>query len=209
MPASAVWCCGRRCVSCGRLSRFVLSLASAGNVCWAKPNHGFFGCQQPDAKKFPPRRDDLRGRMRLPRATRRSRRARSAAKEIHASRKTSGKRMFCRCGMRADRAARVTHAMLRRRADASLKRVQRSAAKRRACRALRVAQAGLRENCANFSCASRRSRPARAHSTHAQNGRTRDVAAAGSDASGRIAKGASVVFAFQQFRVVVRAQQFV
>ena len=45
-------CCGRRCVCCGRLSRFVLSLASAGNVCWAKPNHGFFNCQHPVAIIF-------------------------------------------------------------------------------------------------------------------------------------------------------------
>ena len=31
---------------CFRLLRFVCSLASAGNVCLAKPNHAFFNCQQ-------------------------------------------------------------------------------------------------------------------------------------------------------------------
>ena len=37
---------------CFRLSRCAHSLASAGNVCWAKPNHGFFHCQQPVAIFF-------------------------------------------------------------------------------------------------------------------------------------------------------------
>lgn len=34
-------------MSCCRLSRCVCSLSSAGGVCWAKPNHAFFNCQQP------------------------------------------------------------------------------------------------------------------------------------------------------------------
>ena len=40
---------------CCALSRLLISLASAGCVCWAKPNHGFFHCQQPDAIFFPSR----------------------------------------------------------------------------------------------------------------------------------------------------------
>lgn len=32
---------------CCVLSRWVFSLSSAGNVCWAKPNHAFYDCQQP------------------------------------------------------------------------------------------------------------------------------------------------------------------
>lgn len=32
---------------CCALSWLSISLASAGNLCWAKPNHGFFSCQQP------------------------------------------------------------------------------------------------------------------------------------------------------------------
>ena len=49
-------CCWRRCVRRCWLSRRVCSLASAGNVCWAKPNHGFFECQQLRAKFFAARR---------------------------------------------------------------------------------------------------------------------------------------------------------
>ena len=37
---------------CCVLSCCSYSLASAGNVCWAKPNHGFFSCQQPGAIFF-------------------------------------------------------------------------------------------------------------------------------------------------------------
>jgi len=43
---------GRRSVLCCVLSCCSYSLASAGNVCWAKPNHGFFSCQQPGATFF-------------------------------------------------------------------------------------------------------------------------------------------------------------
>ena len=50
--ASTVGCCWRSCAWCCRLSRCACSLASAGNVCWAKPNHGFFHCQQPVAIFF-------------------------------------------------------------------------------------------------------------------------------------------------------------
>jgi len=52
LPASTVRCLGWNCVSCRRLLRSARSLASAGNVCWAKPNHAFFGCQQSFAKFF-------------------------------------------------------------------------------------------------------------------------------------------------------------
>lgn len=38
---------------CCVLSCCSYSLASAGNVCWAKPNHGFFHCQQPRVVFFP------------------------------------------------------------------------------------------------------------------------------------------------------------
>ena len=50
--ASTVGCCWWSCAWCCRLSRCACSLASAGNVCWAKPNHGFFHCQQPVAIFF-------------------------------------------------------------------------------------------------------------------------------------------------------------
>ena len=40
------WSCWWRCLRCWRLSRCVCSLASAGNLCCAKPNHAFFHCQQ-------------------------------------------------------------------------------------------------------------------------------------------------------------------
>ena len=50
--ASTVGCCWRSCAWCCRLSRCACSLASAGNVCWAKPNHGFFNCQHPVAIIF-------------------------------------------------------------------------------------------------------------------------------------------------------------
>ena len=56
--APTVSCCWWSRVSCCRLSRCACSLASAGNVCWAKPNHGFFHCQQPVAIFF---RDCRRG----------------------------------------------------------------------------------------------------------------------------------------------------
>jgi hypothetical protein len=46
--------------ACRSLSRCACSLASAGNVCWAKPNHGFFHCQQPVAIFFRARHRDLR-----------------------------------------------------------------------------------------------------------------------------------------------------
>lgn len=58
--ASTVGCCWWSCAWCCRLSRCACSLASAGNVCWAKPNHGFFHCQQPVAIFFHARRRDVR-----------------------------------------------------------------------------------------------------------------------------------------------------
>lgn len=58
--ASTVGCCWRSCAWCCRLSRCACSLASAGNVCWAKPNHGFFHCQQPVAIFFHARRRHVR-----------------------------------------------------------------------------------------------------------------------------------------------------
>lgn len=36
---------GRRASLCCSMSGFFDSLSSAGHVCWAKPNHGFFQCQ--------------------------------------------------------------------------------------------------------------------------------------------------------------------
>jgi hypothetical protein len=36
---------GRRASLCCAMSGFFDSLSSAGHVCWAKPNHGFFQCQ--------------------------------------------------------------------------------------------------------------------------------------------------------------------
>ena len=66
--ASTVGCCWRSYAWCCRLSRCACSLASAGNVCWAKPNHGFFHCQQPVAIFFDARTrgvaGDSRRRMR-------------------------------------------------------------------------------------------------------------------------------------------------
>ena len=58
--ASTVGCCWWSCAWCCRLSRCACSLASAGNVCWAKPNHGFFHCQQPVAIFFRARRRHVR-----------------------------------------------------------------------------------------------------------------------------------------------------
>ena len=52
LPASTVAHIGRSCVPCFRSSRRVCPLAPAGNVCWAKPNHAFFQCQQSFAKFF-------------------------------------------------------------------------------------------------------------------------------------------------------------
>lgn len=51
-PASTVRCNGWNHEWCRRLLRCACSLASAGNVCWAKPNHAFFRCQQSFAKFF-------------------------------------------------------------------------------------------------------------------------------------------------------------
>ena len=53
MPASTVRSSGWTGLSCRWLLRSACSLASAGNVCWAKPNHAFFRCQQSFAKFFP------------------------------------------------------------------------------------------------------------------------------------------------------------
>ena len=50
--APTVSCCWWSRVWGRSLSRRACSLASAGNVCWAKPNHGFFHCQQPVAIFF-------------------------------------------------------------------------------------------------------------------------------------------------------------
>ena len=49
---------GRRASLCCTLSGFFDSLSSAGHVCWAKPNHGFFQCQHFAAIIF----DAARGR---------------------------------------------------------------------------------------------------------------------------------------------------
>ena len=51
-PSSTFRHRGRSSVLCCLLSRRACSLSSAGNVCWAKPNHGFFHCQQPLQKFF-------------------------------------------------------------------------------------------------------------------------------------------------------------
>ena len=51
-PSSTFRHRGRSSVLCCLLSRRACSLSSAGNVCWAKPNHGFFHCQQPVANFF-------------------------------------------------------------------------------------------------------------------------------------------------------------
>ena len=59
--ASTIGCCWWSCAWCCRLSRCACSLASAGNVCWAKPNHGFFHCQQPVAIFFRARRRHVHG----------------------------------------------------------------------------------------------------------------------------------------------------
>ena len=56
---------GRRSVLYYALSGWLCSLASAGNVCLAKPNHGFSECQQPRAiffscrRRRPPRQPSL------------------------------------------------------------------------------------------------------------------------------------------------------
>ena len=63
--ASTVGCCWRSCAWCCRLSRCACSLASAGNVCWAKPNHGFFHCQQPVAIFFHACSSGVRGHVEL------------------------------------------------------------------------------------------------------------------------------------------------
>ena len=63
--ASTVGCCWRSYAWCCRLSRCACSLASAGNVCWAKPNHGFFHCQQPVAIFFDARTRGVAGDSRM------------------------------------------------------------------------------------------------------------------------------------------------
>ena len=47
---------GRKASLCCSLSGFFDSLSSAGHVCWAKPNHGFFRCQHFGAIIFASRR---------------------------------------------------------------------------------------------------------------------------------------------------------
>ena len=76
---------GRRSVLCCVLSCCSYSLASAGNVCWAKPNHGFFSCQQPGATFF--RRRRRRRRAESPR--------RVAAAQACASRAQRSMRNAC------------------------------------------------------------------------------------------------------------------
>ena len=51
-PSSTVGCCWWSCAWCHPSSRCAGSLSSAGNVCWAKPNHAFFHCQQSSAPAF-------------------------------------------------------------------------------------------------------------------------------------------------------------
>ena len=51
-PASTLPCGRWNGLSYRRLLRCACSRASAGNVCWAKPNHAFFRCQQSFAKFF-------------------------------------------------------------------------------------------------------------------------------------------------------------
>ena len=213
MPASTVCCCGRRCVSCCRRSRFVLSLASVGNVCWAKPNHGFFGCQQPDAKKTPRHADAVRERERRVRAPPRSQSMRGMPRETAASRKTSGKRMFHR--RRANAVAHVARVVR----SLAMARGRMPGTNAGMCsetmRTPRFARRTSRfaRKCANFLCppsmagtlrdnadalSKKRSRrffpaPRTAHDLRAcvarlRKRRTRDVAAAGSDASMRVAR---------------------
>ena len=106
-PSSTFRHRGRSSVLCCLLSRRACSLSSAGNVCWAKPNHGFFNCQQPDAKKFSQPADAVRDRDRCARTMPRSRCMRGMTPETAASRKTSGKHMFHR--RRANAIAHVAH----------------------------------------------------------------------------------------------------
>ena len=214
MPASTVCCCGWRCLSCCRRSRFVLSLASVGNVCWAKPNHGFFNCQQPDAKKFSQPADAVRDRDRCARTMPRSRCMRGMTPETAASRKTSGKHMFHR--RRANAIAHVAHVVRSQATACGRMPGTNQGMRNEATRTSRFARRTSRfaRKCANFFCArhpwqapfrttlTRCRRNARgvflpaprvAHGLRAcvakrRKRRTRDVAAAGSDASTRVAR---------------------
>lgn len=59
LPPSGI--SGRRASLCCSLSGFFDSLSSAGRVCWAKPNHGFFKCQHFGGIIFGPRPRRSRG----------------------------------------------------------------------------------------------------------------------------------------------------
>lgn len=135
---------------CCRLSRCVCSLSSAGSVCWAKPNHAFFNCQQPDAVFF-------RARSPLHRQTCASVRRKhppTIASRNHTASCSGVKRehwrglqrrtymhIECRkqCSTHHDAWQTRVHRMLRTR-DACLEAMMH----------LRVAQVRLRENCANI-----------------------------------------------------------
>ena len=163
---------------CCRLSRCVCSLASAGCVCWAKPKHAFFNCQQPEKLFFRFHATLLRHVrasmqcMQPPRiASRSCKRMRkyAACKEwrglqrcMHA---IAGCNMHCFAlviGLRK-------HALKWCRLISSI---------HAASMPLRVAQVGLRENCANFF---RRVMHVACNfaSVHHRKKKTRDVAVAG------------------------------
>lgn len=133
-----------------RLSRFVCSLSSAGNVCWAKPNHAFFNCQQLDDVFLRARALMLCHACPYTQCDY----APTIASCTHAAIRNDGRRKHWRGSQRCmhacaeyrmrfstRRAATRVHALRMHRtfcigAEATMR--------------LRVAQVGLRENCANF-----------------------------------------------------------
>ena len=143
-------CCGWRCVWCCRLSRCIRSLASAGNVCWAKPNHGFFNCQQPVANYF---RRALAVRSKhvhaMPR--RRTPEARTHACKttfvIPACKQWRGLQRFFRCSDAHQREILRTRCACARRPRAAIDAADANA---NGAMRLRVAQARLRESARTF-----------------------------------------------------------
>ena len=135
---------------CCRLSRCVCSLSSAGNVCWAKPNHAFFNCQQPVDVFFQSRssshRQTCASMQREDPSTLASRNhatSRSHVKREHwrGLQRRMHARVECRMQLPTHHDAWQAHAL----------RMHRTVCARfDAMMRLRVAQVGLRGNCANF-----------------------------------------------------------
>ena len=153
---------GQRASLCCALLLWLDSLSSAATSVGAKPNHGFFNCQHPDAKNLRGRRRRRRRRTCVGDGVRAARTARARAHPRDAAHESTFFQTF-RANASARRVVRVgdasTRATTRGRAAEGVSRLSDA---RRAHARLRRRTSPFAQNCANFFRLARRFAPRRA-----------------------------------------------